>query len=171
MSSHPVDPDTVQIKRLVNLIIGLAGIGLIVSLGILGILGNQYIQVNRNGFEARMWPPTSDWTFRDWRQEENGHYSAVVHFMKERRECLYVPDQIVTVTYITPLGDIGEARVRFLGDDSEGNSRTEGWQRLDDRLELLDSEITPGTVIRGNFLHQCHEGLPIVSGFRNVVVG
>lgn len=162
------DLESNTIRRMANLIIALAGFGFIVSTG---IIGYQYIQVNKAGFEARVWPPTTDWTFRDWRQEEDGRYSAVVHFLKLRPECIYVSDQIVTVTYVTPLGEIGESLVEFVGDGSPGNSRPQGWQRLDNRMKFLSPDITPGTVLRANFLHRCHDGLPTISGFRGVVVG
>lgn len=162
------DPDTHQLRRMTDLIMLLAGLGLIVSLG---IVGNQYLAVNRTGFEARFFPPTEDWTFRDWEQGDNGRWSAVVHFYKDRGECLYVRDQIVTVTYVNPLGEIGESRVNFIGDSTPGNSRPEGWQRIDRRMEFISPDIVPGTILRGNFLHQCSEGLPITSGFQNVIVG
>jgi len=162
------DPDTQGVRKMVNLVLALAGLGFIVSAG---ILGYQYVQVNRSGFEARVWPPTEDWTFRNWQQEENGHWSAEVYFYKARPECIYVQDQIVTVSFANTLGEVGESRIAFIGDVSPGNSRPEGWQRVDTRVELLNSHIDPGTIIRGMFLHQCHEGLPTVSGFRGVVVG
>lgn len=166
--SSPVDPDSNQVRKMANLLIFLAGIGFIVSSW---VLGSQYLSVNRNGFESRFFPPTVDWTFREWRQEPNGHWSAEVYFFKLRPECIYISDQIVTATFYTPHGEIGETGIAYVGDETPGNNRPDGWQRLDDRVEFLHPEITPGTVMRGNVIHQCHEGAPTVSGFRDVVVG
>lgn len=160
--------DTKALRRTIDLVLALAGIGFIVSAG---ILGYQYIQVNRSGFEERVWPPTEDWTFRNWRKEENGHWSAEVYFYKARPECIYLKDQIVSVLFTNTLGEIGESSIAFIGDVSPGNSRPDGWQRIDTRVEMLNPKIDSGTIIRGMFLHKCHEGLPTVSGFRGIVVG
>jgi len=163
-----IEHETRGMRRLVDLIILLASIGFIASVG---ILANQYITINRAGLESILWPPTEDWTFRNWRQEPDGTYSAEVYFYKDRPECIFMRDQVISVSFSNPLGVIGESRVRFVGDDTPGNSRPEGWQRVDDRMKFLDAAIVPGTVIRPNVLHQCHDGLPTVSGFQGVVVG
>jgi len=160
--------DTTFLRRVANTIILLAGACFI---ALLTILFNQYVQINRRAIEARLYPPTEDWTFRGWREEANGHYSAEIYFFKARPECVYLSDQIVSVTYTTPGGQVGETLVRFIDDGSPGNSRDDGWQRLDTRVEFLTSDLEPGAILRSNFLHQCHEGLPTVSGFQNVVVG
>lgn len=162
------DSDTHGVRKMVNLILVFAGLGFIVSVA---TMGHQYFQVNRSGWEARFFPPTEDWTFRNWRQGESGRWSAEVYFYKARPECIYVANQVITVTYANTLGEVGESRINFIGDETPGSSRPEGWQRADTRVEFLNPEIAPGTVVRGTFLHQCHEGLPTVSGFNRVVVG
>lgn len=156
------------VKKLANLLLMFAVAGFAVSSS---LVVNQYLNANKQGIESRYFPPAEDFTFRNWRQEPNGHWSAEVFYFKARPECLYVPTQIVTVTYNNPMGEIGESLIKFIGDSTVGNTRPEGWQRIDKRVEFLDPAIGPGTLIRGSFLHQCHDGLPTVSRFRSIVVG
>jgi len=164
----PDDRESVMMKKLVNLILIFAFLGFGTSVA---MLANQYISFNKQGIEARWFPPTTDWTFRNWEQDEAGHWTAEVYYLKHRSECIFVSDQILTATYVNPVGDIGESGIFFVGDETEGNTRPTGWQRIDDRVGFSNGNISPGAILRGTVLHQCHEGLPTVSGFTQVVVG
>ena len=160
--------DSAQLRKLVNGLMLIAFAGFLVSSA---LVFNEYMRLNQARLEARFWPPTKHWTFREWEQDSMGRWSAEVYYYKDRPECLYVGDQVVTVTYINPDDQLGEAGVTFIGDLTDGNTRPGGWQRLDTRLRIESSNIAPGAVIRGFFLHQCHEGLPTTSGFKNIIVG
>tara|TARA_R110000796_G_scaffold41118_4_gene101496 strand:- start:166 stop:741 length:576 start_codon:yes stop_codon:yes gene_type:complete len=165
---QPDKIETDMVKRVVNLLLIFALIGFGTSAG---MLANQWLSLNKQGLEAKWFPPTEDWTFREWNQEDNGHWSAEVYYYKNRAECLFVPEQILTATFLTPRGDIGESLLAFIGDKTEGNTRPTGWQRIDMRVEFLNPNISHGSLLRGTVLHQCHDGLPTVSGFREVVAG
>lgn len=148
--------------------------------------------VNRGAIESRLFPVTTNWTFRDWQKvpsgawgatlpsgelaetmpELVGRWSAIVYFYKNRPECEYLQDQIVTARYVTPLGTIGETKVLVLGDISVGNSRAGGWHRMDYRVVFLDPAIGPGTKLRSVYLHRCDVARQAVSsGYTGVVVG
>lgn len=162
------DPETHAFRRVLNLVMLTAALTFVASIT---LVLHQYIVLNKSAFESYWFPPTEDWTFREWEQTEDGRWSAVVHFYKAREECIYLRDQIVTVTYQTPEGAYGEAAVEFLGDRTPGNNRPKGWQQIDRRLMFDSPKIVAGTLLTGAVLHQCHPGVPTVSGFTGVVVG
>lgn len=163
------DLEIQQIRVLSNLLIVLSLMGLLVS-GF--FVFREAYDMNKAGLESKLFPPTKDWTFREWRQDGDGRWSAEVYYYKSRPECRYVSGQLVTITFRNPNDRlIGESLVTFVGDVSEGNTRATGWQRMDDRIRFDRPDIERGALLRGEFLHQCHPGSPTVSGFRRIVVG
>lgn len=135
------------------------------------LTGQNWYQMNSGKIETRFYPVVTNYTYRDWRQEPNGNWSAVVFIYKERPECVYIKEQIETVIGITPDGDPVEALVKYIDDPSPGSNRPAGWQRLDKRVELVSDKITQGTSIRGTLLHQCREGTATVSMYGPSIVG
>lgn len=134
-------------------------------------VSRDWLEINRESLETRFFPVVTDWTFRDWEQNDEDHWTAVVWVNKRRAECIYVADQVVTVTAITEQGPV-EAAIRFIGDETPGNNRPTGWQRLDARLEIVSSKVDDGDPLKGQVLHRCHEStFPTVSPFGPVTVG
>lgn len=165
--THPERAD-LNFRRALNAVFVFACMGFFT--GVFLVVQNWY-DINKGALEARFFPVVTDYTHRDWKQQPNGNWSAVVFIYKRRAECVYVREQIETVVAITPSGESVEALIRYVDDPSPGSNRTTGWQRLDARVEFLNPQIVPGSVLRGQILHQCHEGLPTVSTYGPVVVG
>jgi hypothetical protein len=68
-------------------------------------------------------------------------------------------------------GEPVEAVLKFIDDQTEGNNRPIGWQRLDKRVEIQNKTFGPGTEVRGVMLHDCGDELPFASTFGPVVIG
>jgi len=137
----------------------------------LAITTHAIVRMNETRIKEYLYPVVEDWTFRDWRLEEDGYWSAVVYINKIRGECEYVKDQIPTVLGIDITGEPMEAILAFIDDQSEGNSRPTGWQRLDNRVKITNENFLTGTVFRGVMLHNCGDEKPFITEYGPFVVG
>lgn len=160
-------PNT-KFSRNLNRVLTVAVIAFMVSFG---ITLNRWLALNQARFETFFFPAVEDFTFRDWQQEPDGTWSAIVWVYKARGECVYIPDQIVTYIGLTPAGETVETTFVSVGDTTPGNNRPDGWQRLDRRQKMNSPEFIPGTRFRGTIMHQCHDGLPTVSLVGEHIVG
>lgn len=163
------DEELKRVRRVINAILMTATF---IFLASMAVIVQQYISLNREAFESRWFPPATDWTFRDWRVNERDQWEVVVYVFKARPECVYVPNQVTTLRFVTPEGRIGETRYNFEGDSTPGSNRTIGWQRLDDRIVISEPNLPEGTRFRGSVLHRCtNDSLPTASVFMGVIAG
>jgi hypothetical protein len=137
----------------------------------LGVTTNTIVKMNEAAIERYLKPAISDFTFRDWEQAEDGTWSAVMYIYKHRAECIYVKDQIPTVNSVTVDGTFVESLVEFIDDESPGNSRNVGWQRLDNRVSITSKDFIAGMVLSGSFAHNCGKMIPTVTPFDGIVIG
>ena len=163
------DEELDKVRRIIN---GILMTATFIFLASMAVIVQQYINLNREAFESRWFPPATDWTFRDWRVNDDDQWTVVVYVYKARPECVYVRGQVTTLRYVTPDGRIGETRYTFEGDTTPGNNRTLGWQRLDDNIVVEEQGLPEGTRFRGSILHRCTEdSLPTASTFQGVIAG
>ena len=154
--------------RTLNYVLSAAGIVFLVSFG---IALNRWIIINEGRFETTFYPAVQDYTFRNWREEPDGTWSAEAYVFKARAECVYVQNQVVTFIGLKDTGETVETTFESLGDKSPGSNRPDGWQRLDERVKLDSPEFSKGTKFHGTIMHQCHSGLPTVSFMGFHIVG
>ncbi len=134
-------------------------------------LMNSVLTMYQADIESRFLPVYTDRTHTEWRQEEDGSWSAIVFLNKRRSGCVYVRDQIETVVGVTPSGTVHEANIVYIGDRSPGSNRPGGWQQLDLRVMFDNPALVEGSIIRGSTLHQCHANQATVTSWGPVVIG
>lgn len=131
----------------------------------------QWYRINQGWIETTFFPVVQYEEFDDWQRNSAGQWSAVVTINKLRPECVYVSGQIQTVLGDFPDGEIKESTLSFIGDNSPGNTRPKGVQKLDKRVQIDDASFVPGTKFWGSVLHKCHDGNLTVTEFGPFVLG
>ncbi|AGH31484.1 hypothetical protein LOKG_00048 [Loktanella phage pCB2051-A] len=160
--------DIKDLNRVLNMVLVPATAIFIISLG---VTTSTVMKMNEAAIERWLKPAISDFTFREWQKEPDGSWSAVMYLYKHRAECVYVKDQIPTVNGVTADGTFVESLIEFVDDNSPGNSRNVGWQRLDKRVKIANLDFVSGMEISGSFSHNCGKMIPTVTTFEGVEIG